>query len=207
LVCHGLGVDKSISVSKDYSNTPFIVHLQTKHKDKFNEYLSLKDAQQPSQSQLSQSRIRSFFSSQTEAKDKFKQKFARWVLGDNMPLTLWHSASFKSMFRTPNKNLDVPSYQTLLVFLHSTKLRASSKMKAFTKGNYYALATDHWTSFAKENYGAITLHLINDFQLHAFDLSCVKHENSCFVIEMEKQLLSDLDLWELDKHFFLVCRK
>ncbi len=45
LVCHGLGIDKSISVGKDYSNTPLVAHFQTKHKDKFKEYLSLKEAQ------------------------------------------------------------------------------------------------------------------------------------------------------------------
>ncbi len=45
LVCHGLGIDKSISVGKDYSNTPLVAHFQTKHKDKFTEYLSLKEAQ------------------------------------------------------------------------------------------------------------------------------------------------------------------
>jgi hypothetical protein len=27
LVCHGLGVDKSIFVGKDYSNTPLVAHL------------------------------------------------------------------------------------------------------------------------------------------------------------------------------------
>jgi hypothetical protein len=76
-------------------------------------------------------------------------------------------------------------------------------MKSFIEGKYYALTTDHWTSFAKENYGAITLYLFHDFQLHAFVLSCVKHENGCSAIKMERRLLSDLDLWELDQQLFI----
>jgi hypothetical protein len=55
----------------------------------------------------------------------------------------------------------------------------------------------------KNNYGAITLHLIDDFKLKSFVLSCVKHENGCSGAETEQQLSSDLTSWDLDKSFFI----
>jgi hypothetical protein len=65
---------------------------------------------------------------------------------------------------------------------------------------------DHWTSLATENYGAITLHIIDDFKLCAFVLSCVKHENGCTAKEIEHQLLAELESRGLEKNFFIfIC--
>ncbi len=56
---------------------------------------------------------------------------------------------------------------------------------------------------ANENYGALTIHLIKDFELKAFALSCVKNKNSASAEEMEAQLLSDMNTWELHRDFFI----
>jgi hypothetical protein len=105
------------------------------------------------------------------------------------------------MIRAANKTLDVPSYQTLMSFLQTTKLSAMKKMKAFLKGKHFSITMDHWTSLATDNYGAITLHVIDDFKLITFVLSCVKHDNGCTASEMEHQLLLDMEQWGLDKKF------
>jgi hypothetical protein len=60
LLCRELGIDKSISVGKDYSNTPLISHLQSKHKEEFKEFLAAKNSTAP-QSGSSQAQIGSFF--------------------------------------------------------------------------------------------------------------------------------------------------
>jgi hypothetical protein len=52
-----------------------------------------------------------------------------------------------------------------------------AKRKSSVKGKYFSLTADHWTSLANENYGAITLHLIVDFERKTYVLSCAKHEN------------------------------
>jgi len=88
LVCRDIGVDKSICVGRDYSNTPLISHLQCMHKDKYKEFLALKEDQKPSKSQFSQSTISTHFLKLGDVKDKFKHKFARWVVEDSMPLTM-----------------------------------------------------------------------------------------------------------------------
>jgi hypothetical protein len=55
---------------------------------------------------------------------------------------------------------------------------------------------------AQENYGALTLHLIDNFELKAFVLGCRKHPNGASAAELESQLTSDLNTWGLDKKFF-----
>ncbi len=82
---------------------------------------------------------------------------------------------------------------------------AVGKMKAFLQGKHFTITMDHWTSLVIDNYGAITLHEIDDFKLQAFILSCVKHDNGCTASEMEHQLLLDMVQWGLDKKLFITC--
>jgi hypothetical protein len=67
LLCRKLGIDKSISVGKDNSNTPLISHLQLKHKEEFKEILAAKNSTAP-QPGSSKSRIGSFFPKKSEIK-------------------------------------------------------------------------------------------------------------------------------------------
>jgi len=73
------------------------------------------------------------------------------------------------------------------------------------KGKYFSLTTDHWTSLANENYGAITLHFIKEFELKTFILSCTKHENGASAEEMVNQLICDMDIWGLEKDYFMAA--
>jgi hypothetical protein len=203
LVCRDLQIDTSISVGRDYSNTPLVAHLRTKHKVQYKEYLAAKDGNGSAKSKSKQSTVSSHFSTVGDVQERFKRKFARWVVEDSLPLTICRSSGLKSMIKTANKTLTLPNYETLLDFLHTTKLGAVGKMKVFFRAKHFACTIDHWTSFAQDNYGAITLHLIDDFKLKSFVLSCVKHENGCSGAEMERQLSSDLTSWELDKSFFI----
>jgi len=68
------------------------------------------------------------------------------------------------------------------------------------KGKHFSLTTDHWTSLANENYGAVTLHFIKEIYLKTFILSCKKHENGAFAEEMVNQLVHDMDIWGLEKN-------
>jgi hypothetical protein len=71
--------------------------------------------------------------------------------------------------------------------------------------HFYSITSDHWTSAANENYGALTLHVIHDVELKSFVMSCVHYEKGKSAFELESQLVYDLDVWGLDKkHFFVV---
>ncbi len=119
-------------------------------------------------------------------KENFKRKFSKWMFEDSLPLTTCQSLNFKCMMASVSKHTDVPSYQTLISRLYEVKMGAVSKIKEFLKGKYFSLNIDHWTSLATDNYGAITLPDIDDFQLHAFVVSCVKHANDCTATDMER---------------------
>jgi hypothetical protein len=75
----------------------------------------------------------------------------------------------------------------------------------FLQNRFYSITCDHWTSLANENYGALTLHLIDDFELKTFVMSCVKHENGTTAVEVERQLINDLNQWELQQKQLICC--
>jgi hypothetical protein len=70
--------------------------------------------------------------------------------------------------------------------LTAKKLQAMAKLKSAVKGKYFSLTADHWTLLANENYGAITLHLIVDFELKTHVLSCAKHKNGSSALKIWK---------------------
>jgi hypothetical protein len=79
-----------------------------------------------------------------------------------------------------------------------SKKKSSCKQTLYLEGKHYSVTCDHWTSLAQENYGALTLHLIDNFELKTFILSCRKHPNGATAAELETQLTSDLTSWGLD---------
>jgi hypothetical protein len=124
---------------------------------------------------------------------------------DAMTLSVGESESFKAMIRAANKALFSPDHKVLSNILHTKKLETTEKLKALIKGKHFSLTTDHWTSVANENFGAITLHLIKQFELKTFVLSCAKHENGASAEEMVNQLVKDMRVWGLEKDFFVAA--
>ena len=56
------------------------------------------------------------------------------------------------------------------------------------------MTTDHLTSLAIENYGAIKIYFIEEFEPKAFILSCTKHESGASAEEIVNQLICDTDI-------------
>jgi hypothetical protein len=83
------------------------------------------------------------------------------------------------------------------------KLQAEKTIKDLLVGKSFGLTLDHWTSAANENYAALTLHTIHDFQLKLMVLSCVKHDTGSTAAQMDEQLVSDLATWELQLSQFV----
>jgi hypothetical protein len=70
---------------------------------------------------------------------------------------------------------------------------------------FFSIMSDHWTSIANQNYGALALHLIDQFELKAFVMSCMKHANGTAAVEVETQLSADLQMWGLDRTHLFCC--
>jgi hypothetical protein len=88
--------------------------------------------------------------------------------------------------------------------LYGIKTEATQKLKSYLNSKFSSVTCDHWTSMAQENYGVLTLHLIDNFQLKTFVLGCRKHPNGASAAELESQLTSDLEAWGLEKKSFFL---
>ena len=207
LVCRVKGVDKAISVGSSASPGPLVAHLRT-HTEQYLEYLEKKDKKaQVSVTTASESQIpiTSFIPQMTSLKQTFKRKYAQWVVEQSMPLNVGESVGFVEMIKVANRQLTVPDAKGLTEILYTKKVQASGKLKVFLKNRFFSITCDHWTSLANENYGALTLHLIDEFQLKTFVMSCAKHENGTTAVEVEGQLIHDLNQWGLQKKHLISC--
>lgn len=207
LVCRANGVDKAISVGVSASPGPLVSHLRT-HNTEYLEYMEkkVKNAEiSVTSASETQSSIVSFFPQVSSLKQAFKRKYAQWVVEQSMPLNIGESAVFLDMIKVANKQVMVPDRKGLAEILYSKKVEASCKLKLFLRNRFFSSTCDHWTSLANENYGALTLHLIDDFQLKTFVMSCVKHENGTTAVEVEGQLMRDLNQWELQQKHLICC--
>ena len=206
LVCFGKQIQKKINCTKHYTPTPLVNHLRQAHKEQYEEYLILANEMKnkgKGTTSASTKSITDHFPHITTMKENFNCKYAKWIVANNMPLYTGESSEFKEMIRSLNKAVNPPDSRSTIDMLMVKKLQAMAKLKAAVKDKYFSLTADHWTSLANENFGAITLHFIANFELKTHVLSCTKHENGASAREMEHQLVSDMHNWELERDFFI----
>jgi hypothetical protein len=60
--------------------------------------------------------------------------------------------------------------------LDAKKVETLAVIKDLIGSNFFSVTTDHWTSISNDNYGAVTLHFINDFKVTTIVLSFEKHK-------------------------------
>jgi len=132
----------------------------------------------------------------------FQMAFAQLVVERNMPLTVGQAEQFISMMQIANKHLTVPTYNKTYDIIVSKKIECTKKLANYLKNRYFSITCDHWTSVAQDNYGALTLHLIENYDMKTFVLSCVKHDKGATAVEIELQLTTELQNWGLEKIFF-----
>ncbi len=136
LVCRDQYVDKVVSVGKDSSTAALISHLKT-HKPQYDSYIKARTMPKDSASVSNQAQMTSYVSIKKSLSSRFKSSFGRFVVEDCMPLTICESDNFKSMIKTCNSHVVIPSYQTLYAFLQAVKVDSHSKMKAFLNGKFF----------------------------------------------------------------------
>ena len=211
LICRGKGVDKCISVGRSASTGPLLGHLRT-HNAEYTEFLKAKDEAEASVASAAKSAeaskqpsIVSFVPNVNSTRQLFKRKFAKWVARSDMPLSVGESEDFLEMMSVANRNLVVPDHKVITDILSTKKVNASEKLRSLLSNRFYSITSDHWTSAATENFGALTLHVIHDFKLKSFVMSCVHHENGTSALEVEAQLVYDLGLWRLEKCHLFCC--
>ncbi len=117
LVCRQEGQDKAISVGSKASPGPLINHLR-RHPEQYQEYLKKKqelDCKPSAESNQTQLKMSSFTATTSSIKDNFKKAFIRWIVEQNMRLTVGESPSFVSMIKGINKTVSIPDYKMIFV--------------------------------------------------------------------------------------------
>jgi hypothetical protein len=84
-----------------------------------------------------QKSITDHFPTVATTKENFSQKYAKWVVADNMPLKSGESSAFKEMIRSLNKSVTPPDYRSTIDILTAKKLQAMAKLKAAVKGKFF----------------------------------------------------------------------
>jgi hypothetical protein len=120
-----------------------------------------------------------------------------------MPFDVGISESFQKMILSWSPKMTIPAVRTILKYPSIKKEEVTRKLKLFLSGKPFAMTTDHWTSAANDNYAALTIHVIDNFKLKRIVLSCVQHAGGTAAEEMDKQLVSDLELWGLKEANFV----
>jgi len=202
LICREKQIQKKINCTKYYSPTPLVNHLQQAHNEQYEEHLILanerKKKSNVATAVASMKTIKEHFPPLTTTKEKFNCQYAKWIFDDDMPFTAGESMNFRDMIQVVTKIIP-PDYRLTIDMLTAKKLKAIEKLKAAIIGKYFSLTANHWTSLANENFGAITLHFIDDLELKTHVLSCTKHENGASAREMENQLTLSMESWGLDR--------
>ena len=157
-----------------------------------------------SESEMSQTKIRSCFLPLLDTEGMFKRAFAKWVVDQSLPLSIGQLESFKDMIKVANKAICEPDNKELKHMLHLKMVETTERLRKYIQEKTFSVTVDYWTSLANENYGTLTLHIIDDFRLVSFVVSCVKHEDGAMAEGMESQLTSDLQsCWGLNAEFFI----
>jgi len=109
------------------------------------------------------------------------------------------------MIGSLSSKVTIPDTQELLSNLDAKRERTIKVIKTMLNGNSFSIIVDHWTLIANENYGAITLHFIQEFELQTIILSFMKHQGGCSGEELAHQLYTSLHSWGLDVKKHLVA--
>jgi hypothetical protein len=197
MLCREKGVNKTVSIGirGNASPTALINHIRSKHFEVYNEVLVKKVVNGTG----IQAAITQHMKPKEDVKSLFKQLFCRWIVDRNMPFNAGTFDSFKSMVKVLNNNISVPDRAEVLRYLDIKKLEGVESIRKFIGNNYFSVTTDHWTSLANDNYGAITGHFIEDFKLRTVVLSFQKHVGRCSAEELLQQLFNALNLWQFDR--------
>ena len=112
LVCKDMGVDKCISIGNYYSPAALVNHLRSVHQEQFHKYLlDSKEIEHKKNKVYQKTDISLYFSTAAKSTEQFRDRFAEWVVAENMPLITGQSSYFKKMIKSANKTITPPDYR------------------------------------------------------------------------------------------------
>jgi hypothetical protein len=199
LLCREQGINRTVAVGKvNPSPSSLLSHLRVYHHVEHEHCIS----KLKSKSSNVQSRLTDHLKAKADVMMHFRNSYCRWLVECNKPLTTGSSLAFQMMIKILNGKVVVPERREVLKFLDLKRLSTRQKIKELIGSKYFSITTDHWTSISNDNYGAITVHFIDDnFKLRALVISFEKHIGGCSGEELQEQLYEAMNtnLLDIDK--------
>jgi len=200
LMCRNQGVNYTVKLGNGTSLSPTGLknHLRSNHREDYDQLIRIQIDGEKGKEELTKPSIMGHLQPKTDIKVEFKNRYCRWIVEDNQKFNIGASENFRRMIGTFSSRVTIPNRNELLSHLDEKKECTVQVIKDMILDKTFSITVDHWTSMANENYGAITLHFIYQFELRTIILSFMKHQGGCSGEELANQLYTSLNSWGLD---------
>jgi len=207
LLCRNCGTNSTVKLGNGTSLSPTGLknHLRSNHREEYDMIIRAQSDGEKNHDSTAKPSIMDHLTAKTDVKLVFKNNYTRWIVEENQKFNIGASQSFRNMIGSLSSKVTIPDRRELLYNLDGKRESTIKVIKTMLNGNSFSITLDHWTSIANENYGAITLHFIQNFELQTIILSFMKHQGGCSGEELAHQLYTSLQSWGLDVKKHLVA--
>jgi len=207
LLCRNCGTNSTVKLGNGTSLSPTGLknHLRSNHREEYDMIIRAQSDGEKNHDSTAKPSIMDHLTAKTDVKLVFKNNYIRWIVEENQKFNIGASQSFRNMIGSLSSKVTIPDRRELLYNLDGKRESTIKVIKTMLNGNSFSITVDHWTSIANENYGAITLHFIQNFELQTIILSFMKHQGGCSGEELAHQLYTSLQSWGLDVKKHLVA--
>jgi hypothetical protein len=123
---------------------------------------------------------------------------AKWVIVTDQPLNSGEATMFKERINSVSaQQPPAVDNKVVLHILKDTYLEVMSDISHNLKGNTYFPTMDHWTSKVKENFFAVIIHYIDEFEFESRTLCCEKYRGSMKAEYIYARFIRDMTKWDI----------
>jgi hypothetical protein len=169
-------------------------HLRSNHREEYDLIIRAQLDGEKNHESTAKPSIMDHLTAKTDVRLVFKNNYTWWIVEENQKFNIGVSQSFRNMIGSLSSKVTIPDRQELLYYLDAKRESTIKMIKTMLNGNSFSITVDHWASIANENYGAITLHFIQNFELQTIVLSFMKHQGGCSGEELAHQLYTPYTL-------------
>ena len=118
------------------------------------------------------------YSDKEEKQEHINDATVKWIVKECLPIDTTESISFQNMMKAAYYGYKNISSNQVEAGLNQLAMKVRRQIKKLVGKNIVSIASDQWTSLAKQNYEGITIHWIdNEWKRHSLPCGCFLHED------------------------------
>ena len=121
-----------------------------------------------------------------------------WVVEENEPLNAVGKRSFRRMLQTVDEHCPLPTAANVRDDIMYLGKVAREALKLELKGKYFSVTTDHWTSPNDETYSCLTVHWIENGEMHRAVLAFEVFHGTTTGVALGADFQRVFDLFDFD---------